>query len=343
MSVKSFVNSRDGRRGILVAVLALIGIGISGTMLWWLFFLPNLGLGVVDQKTIDSGEANFSKVAVVEEKNTLIGLPSSTLEIIDSGRNDQPQFAFDFAKKAIENSNRESLVNTHSFLEQTEDKKAMSYDFMFYSGSLSDYSDDGAFVKATRQFDDLAAFGTSSIKYISKPISSGGRELKIDLTAKDSFSGNTEESFITSWGKLTANLGEAVKLDDGTRIELTLRDASGAVTLKTVINSPESAATAANISPSLWHTFNLYLFSNTYDFLDAQKISYSIERTSQDSVMTITTGDGVIAPEELQQRMAATVRSSEDGALYPGSFITYVVKNGDPNPLLFIGSSSRNW
>jgi len=343
MSVKSFVNSRNGRLGMAVAGMSILGIGIAAAVLWWLIYLPNLALGVVDQKTLESGESNFDNVEVVQEENPLIGLPSSTLEITDSDNSDLPLTAFDFAQKAIDSSSRESLVNTHSFREAKEGGDNMSYDFMFYSGSLSDYSDDGAFITATRQFEDLANFGANSLEYISKPVSSGGRELKIDLTADQAFTGTTEQSFISSWGQLTKNLGEAVKLNDGTRIDITLRDSSGALTLKAVINSPESAAEAANINESLWHTFNLYLSSGTYDFLDARKISYSIERTSQDSVMTITAGDKILSREEIEKNMWAAARDSNDPALFPGSYITYVVIDGDPNPVVFFPSSSRNW
>jgi hypothetical protein len=343
MSVKSFVNSRNGRLGMAVAGMSILGIGIAAAILWWLIYLPNLGLGVVDEKVLESGKSNFNKIEVVQEENPLIGLPSSTLEITDSDNSDLPVTAFDFAQRAIEGSSRESLVNTHSFREPREGSSNMSYDFMFYSGSLSDYADDGAFIAATRQFEDLAEFGTDSLKYTSKPISSGGRELKIDLTAESSFSGTTEQSFISSWGELTKNLGEAVKLNDGTRIDITLRDSTGTLTLNAVINSTESAAAAAAIDPGLWHTFNVYLASGPYDFLDARKISYSLERTSQDSVMTITVGDQALEPAEIEKRMWEAARESDEGALFPGSYITYVVVDGDPNPLLFFPSSSRNW
>lgn len=343
MSVKSFVNSRNGRLGMFVAALALFGIGIAAALLWWLFYLPTLGLGVVDQKTLENGESNFDKVAVIEEENPLIGLPSSTLEILDSDKSELPTVAFEFAQNAVERSNKESLVNTHAYREEGEGASVMAYDFMFYSGSLRDYGDDGAFTIATRQFESLANFGANSLKYSSKPVSSGGRELKIDLTADQAFSGTTEQSFIASWGELTKNLGEAVKLNDGTRIDITLRDSSGTLTLKAVINSPESAAAAANIDDALWHTFNLYLSSGTYDFLDARKISYSIERTSQDSVMTITAGDKILSREEIEKNMWAAARDSNEEALFPGSYITYVVIDGDPNPVVFFPSSSRNW
>lgn len=343
MSVKSFVNSRNGRLGMVVAGLAILALGIAGAMLWWLFYLPTLGLGVVDQKTLDNGASNFNKVEVVEEEDPLIGLPSSTLEILDSDKSEIPTAAFEFAKTAVERSSKESLVNTHAHREAGDVSAPMAYDFMFYSGSLKDYGDDGAFVIATRQFEELTNFGTKNLDYTSKPISSGGREIKIDLTADQAFSGNTEQSFISSWGELTKNLGEAVKLNDGTRVDLTLRDASGSLTLKAVINSSESAAEAANISDALWHTFNVYLSSITYDFLDARKLTYSIERTSQDSVMTITAGDKVLSREEIEKRMWAAARDSDDLALFPGSYITYVVVEGDPNPVAFFPSSSRNW
>lgn len=343
MSVKSFVNSREGRAGIIVALLALGAVALSAGFLWWLLYLPKLGLGVIDQKVLSAGASNYASVQILDEENPLIGLPSNTLTIEDNPNSSEPATALTYAAKVITEAKPESLVNTHIFKKESESKESADYDFMFYSGSLSDYSQGQEFDAARKQFDSLLAFGAQSVNYSSKPISSGGREITISLKAKESFTSNSVSAFQASWSSLISQLGDSVTQGDGSRIDISVKDASGVLTMRSVLNDEASVERATNLDERLWHTFDVYLNSNYYDFLDARSISYSVERTSEDSVMSILTGDQASDADEIVKRMWAAARDSGEGALFPGSYITYVMAPEQASPLVTFPSSSRNW
>lgn len=348
--LKKIERSRKTHAGVIVALLVVAALVISVGSLALFIYLPKLSTQALGDEVLKSGRTQFASVQLASEKEPVEGLPSNTLEVREVEATINSEDPFSFARESIDESRTESLVNTEVFNHEKpkDDEKlrlnAGEYNFKFYSGSLKDYEERGTFDAAASMFKSVRSDGVSQVMFTSTPLASGGRIVDIDIRANNDYNQSGVSRFTTLWTNTIANITSRLEDSENLEVNLIVRDGSGKLRLSATITDNESATLAKELSPRLWETFDYYLNSTYYSFLGVERITYAVERTSEDSVMRIYLGENHPTKEEILTGLESRAHDEtlEEQVLFPWSFLTYFM---DPHGKIITmkHSTSRNW
>jgi len=348
--LKKIERSRKTHAGVIVALLVVAALVISVGSLALFIYLPKLSTQALGDEVLKSGRTQFASVQLASEKNPVEGLPSNTLELRVDEQNANGEDPFDYAQKSIDGASVESLVNTEVFNHEIpkDDEKVKlqggEYNFKFYSASLKDYAEQGSFERAVSMFKSVRSDGVKSISFTSEPLSSGGRIVTIDMNSNNDYNQSGANRVTALWTNTVANIASRVEDSGDTEVNLILRDNDGKLRLSATITDEESASLAKDLSPILWETFDYYLSSTYYNFLGVERITYAVERTSEDSVMRIYLGENHPSKEEILTGLESRAHDEtlEEQVLFPWSFLTYFM-DPDGKIITMKHSTSRNW
>ncbi len=347
MGLKAITNSRNGRAALMLIALCTIGFALCGGLLWYLVYEPQSSSSGAEARALElAPNYAIGDVEIIYEENQLDGLPSSTLVYRDLSANrsgsNSPGGAILFPVAAL-SGKLESIINVRTYFQTkaTGSKKKADYNFEFYASGLGDYNDGGAYTRAAAQFTS-AYESASKVVYSSAPTPSGGRVVDMTVTARSSFTERENIVARDSWKKLVEGVVGASDLN-GTIINLTLVDPSGQVTIAATLTSEEDVEAALTIPERMWPTFSGILNSASMNFLEAQKLTYRVERTVQDSTLTIQVDESLKEVEGLRLKLWKAGIGSHEDINIPGSYIIYLTTAEDPTPFLASYSTSRNW
>jgi len=349
MGMKAVTNSANGRAALLLIALCLVGFAICGATLWYTIFEPQLASSGAEANAKKlAPNYSIAEVGIVDEENQLDGLPSSTLSYRDvsskSETSSTPGNAILFPLAALDGQ-LDSLVNVNVFASNgnsTATTGPAEYTLKFYASSLSDYSETGAYAEATRQFTEAYGSSVRNIDFTSAPTPSGGRVVDIHVTSAVSFQDTNNEVAKNIWNELVDGVSKSSDLN-GEVVNLTLSDAGGLVTISTTIANAADIDAALAIPPRMWPTFSALFKSTSMTYLKVQKLNYSVERTEQDSTLTIQVDESLKETKDLRMKMWISALDSTDDIYIPGSYNIYLVTADDPIPFLASYSTSRNW
>jgi hypothetical protein len=348
MGFKSFTNTHAGRASLTLTGLVALAIAIA--LYTFILYYPESTRDVLQNELQKASSSwDISEVKLVDEEKPLPDLPSLTLaynvnEATTSAQSSELESSpvgFPF----IELSDRplDSLVNVSTALKnENSSPAAKTYSFKFYSGSLKDYEEGGAYRRAVEQFLSVQKLGLDNLDFVSKPSSSGGREVTVDGETQTTFRTLDSLKNAQTWNNAVKGLTEERIFKDGTLIRLSLSD-SEKVTVKTVLTSAEDRDRATNFAPELWSTFSSYAYDSALSFLNASKVEYTVERTPEDSTLVVTTAPEAAAIPELEKRLYSVANDSEGKILVIWSYNTYFVTPDNPAPYFMLDSSSRVW
>lgn len=350
MGLKKFINSHSGRAALLLTSLVVASLLITSGILTYLIYYPqslqNTFEGHLKDKATSWG-AHDLKVA--PESTPLIGLPSATL----SYKADVSSTSFTPAKLmtnpvgfAYESLNKQSLDSLMNTSVVFQDPKATTagpkYTFKFYSGSLKDYSSNGAYQQAASQFLAIYNLSGNHIDFVSKPTPSGGREVTVSFQSNQNFDKASAGAGPQLWASLVSTLTDKTLVSKNTLVRLTMSDPQ-AITVKTVLASPEDATAATSFAPALWTTFSAYAYEDSLSFLKVSKLVYNVERTPEDSTLTVTVDKAAQSNPNLRAQILNASIKSDTAILVVWSYNTYLVTPEGKTPFLTFNSSSQNW
>lgn len=349
-NIENIERARKTHAGVLVSLLVLVALVISAGSLALFVYLPQLSTQALGDEVLKNGRVKFASVQLTSENDPVEGLPSNTLQLREGTSEASGEDPFAYARKSIDGSAVESLVNTEVFnheVPQGDDKVKLQngeYNFKFYSGSLKDYAEKGVFDSSVSLFKSVQSDGVRDISFSSKPLASGGRIVNIDITTNSPYEQNGVNRFTTLWTNTVANISSRVENSGNIEVNLVMRDGGGKLRLSATISDEESATLAHELDRRLWETFDYYLNTTYYRFLKVERITYAVERTSEDSVMRIYLGEGHPSEEGILAGLESRAHdvTFEEQVLFPWSFLTYFM-NPDGEIITMKHSTSRNW
>lgn len=348
--IENIERSRKTHAGFLVALLVVVALLISAGSLALLVYLPKLSTQALGDEVLKSGRAQFASVRLVSEKKPVDGLPSNTLQLREDDSKVNKEDPFAYARKSIDSSDVESLVNTEVFNHEllSDDEKLSlkngEYNFKFYSVSLNDYAEEGDFDSTVSMFKSVRSDGVARVSFNSKPLPSGGRIVDIDITSNNTYEQNGVTRFSSLWSNTVTNIASRVENIGDLEVNLIMRDNSGKLRLSATISDSESAELAGGLDSRLWETFDYYLNSTRYSFLKVQRITYAVERTSEDSVFRLHLDEGHPSKDEILAGLSSRAHDEtlEEQVLFPWSFLTYFM-SPEGEIITMKHSTSRNW
>lgn len=353
MSLKSFVNSHKGRQILAVSALFLAAFGMAGGMVYFTISTFNSDKDTLEAAFNEAGSHwGITETKVEAEPESLSGLPSETLSFIDTDGSHPTRVEshpIGTALTAIERYNTEGLTNVQTSYTKPKGATGASgveYDFKYYSGSVNDYRANGIFEKDARLFFELFDSSVNKVSFESKPSVGGGREYAINVQAGFNFDKTSLTKTQRLWNSLVNEIPSQLALENAI-VNLSLRD-SGKVTVQAVISDQSDVIEATAIDENRWSTFAIYAYESRLDYLNTERIEYSIENTTEDSTLRVITEPSTRDASNLRDRLIKySIDSQNDystGQLQViWSFNTYFIASDNPQPYLVFDSSSRNW
>lgn len=347
MGLKKFTNSPAGRKAIALSSLILTSVLFSGALCAWAYYYPSsLENSLEGKLNMVATNLNVSELALGAEENPLPELPSTTLtyKVSDSDANDKSDIfthPVGLAYQALSKESLDSLMNVStSYAKAEAGETRVEYAFKFYSGSLSDYSLGSAYEDALHQFFVPYGLDVGRIELVSKPSSSGGRELTLDVKANYNFTKANSDKASKLWQELVTGLTDAAILEPGTLIKLSLSDPQ-AVSINTILTSQDDAVKATSFYPVLWTTFAAYAYETEFSFLKATKVEYTVERTPEDSTLIVTVDETLRGTDIRGQILGSSNEVATIAVIW--SYNTYYITPTNATPFLAFDSSSKNW
>lgn len=349
MGLKSFTNSHNGRVSLALSGMILLALLISGGVYTYLIYYPQSTRATLQNELKQASSSwNVRELKVVDEPQPLAELPSTTLNYLvnpsPTGTTETlSTSAVGFPFIALSNKKLDSLLNVSASFESTDSPTSeANYSFKFYSASLKDYEDGGAYQDAAEQFLVAKELGLDNIEFVSKPSPTGGREVTLNSTAQANFKAANAEQDARVWNELVRGLTNEANFQEGTLINLKLSDPEK-ITVKTTLASSDDAERATNFLPSLWSTFSSYAYETPLSFVKATKVEYTVERTPEDSTLLVTVDPEGAAVPDLQNKIYSAAVDSDTLITVLWSYNTYFVTADNPAPFLTLESTSRNW
>lgn len=345
MGLKQFTNSDGGRITIIVVGLTLLSVVISGGYYAYLTYAPeNSTQALQNELKKDANGWPIERLTVGAEKDPLDQLPSTTLSYAagnTNGSDNKPtltQEPVGFPLLSLYQDELPSLLNTD--ITHKDDDTESSYRFRFYSDSLDDYRQGGAYEDAGNRFLAVQEVSSNNLQYTSKPTSSAGREVTISVNT--GFKADESNSDETSklWKDLVNAAASDEQLSQGGSTIVTLTDGDR-FTITAQIANEFDRKRALDLNENLWNTFAVYSYGDTLGFLKAEKVIYTVERTDQDSTLKVTVPDDVAKAGGMTDKITEAARRA-DKLTVLWSYNTYLLdKTG--KPVGFLESTSRNW
>jgi len=349
MGLKQFTNSNTGRMTMLITGLVTLSVLIGGGYFAYLTYKPESSQQAMESQL--KAEANgwpIEDLSVGAEKEPLPQLPSTTIafkagaskDSVDADALTRNPIGFPFM--ALYKDQLSSLMNVSVTHEPKDSEASGAYSFKFYSDSLKDYEEGGAYEAAAQQFLQLEKNSPNRLDVVSKPSPSGGRELLVNARADYQANSVKSEDFEAMWKSLVNDALPDSDADNGERVNLTLSDAEK-ISVTAVLSSKDDRDRATSIHEPLWNTFAAYAYDSPFAFVKAKKVVYAVERTNEDSTLTVTTDPASAKLTDVEKQLVNTANNSDAELSVLWSYNTYLVAEGSATPFLFIPSTSRNW
>jgi len=350
MGLKQFTNSNTGRMTMLLTGLVTLGVLISGGYFAYLTYKPESSQQAMEsQLKAESNGWPIEELSVGAEKDPLPQLPSTTISFkagvsqdsVDSDALTRNPIGFPFM--ALYKDQLSSLMNVSMRHEPKDDDTSGAYSFKFYSDSLKDYEEGGAYELAAQQFLQLQKDSPNKLDVVSKPSPSGGRELLINARADYEANSVKSEDFSDMWKSLVNDALPDTATDEiKERVHLTLSD-TNKISVTAVLSSNADRDRALKLHKPLWNTFAAYAYDSPFSFVKAKKVVYAVERTNEDSTLTVTTDPAAAKVANMKDQLVNAANDSNGELSVLWSYNTYLIPEGSSNPFFFLESTSRNW